>query len=177
REQYELEQRAIADNAAKAHAEAFARAQAEKEQAYRHTINLLTDSFQTESQDIERRYAAKLADLSKSITVEISSGRSHVIPQNEQQKLNLVFQEIALINYLITIKGTERGTRNNTIAASGIGAGHLKREHYKQLLEAHSNGDADLALELHRREIEVQTHIRESQLLSQFITLLEQRST
>ncbi|WP_122431140.1 S-type pyocin domain-containing protein [Pseudomonas viridiflava] len=177
REQYELEQRAIADNAAKAHAEAFARAQAEKEQAYRHTINLLTDSFQTESQDIERRYAAKLADLSKSITVEISSGRSHVIPQNDQQKLNLVFQEIVLINYLITIKGTERGTRNNTIAASGIGAGHLKREHYKQLLEAHSNGDADLALQLHRREIEVQTHIRESQLLSQAITLLEQRST
>ena len=175
--QYELEQRAKAETAVRIHAEAVVRAQAEKEQVYRSTIRMLTESFNTEIQNMARHYAATSASLPNSLLLEVNSSLPDVAPQSEQQVLDLIFQEKVRINYLIAMKSAERDAKNSAIAASGLGADGPSPEHYRHFLENQSNGNADLAHQLHHRWIDTYTQINESQLLSQSIALLEKRST
>lgn len=177
RAQHEREQRVKAEETARAHAEAVIRAQAEKEQAYRHTINLLTNSFRIESQDIARHYTTQSASLSESIAQEIGFVDSQRGPHTGQQALDLILHEKAQINYLIAMKSADRDTINNALTASGTGVGNPDSGQYKHFLEAHSNGDANLSHQLHRRWIDAYTQTQKSQLLSQAIALLEERST
>ncbi|MCD5992062.1 S-type pyocin domain-containing protein [Pseudomonas sp. CDFA 602] len=177
RAQHEREERVKAEETARAHAEAVARAQAEKEQVYRHTINLLTDSFRIESQDIARHYTTKSASLSESIAQEVGLVDSQRAPHTGQQALDLILQEKAQINYLIAMKSADRNAINNALTASGTGVGNPDSGQYKHFLETHSNGDANLSHQLHRRWIDAYTQTQQSQLLSQAIALLEERST
>ncbi|MEE4691444.1 S-type pyocin domain-containing protein [Pseudomonas alliivorans] len=175
--QHEREQRVKAEATARAQTEAAARAQAEKEQAYRYTINSLTESFRTESRDIARHFTAKFASLSESIAQEIGFIDSQQVPHTAQQALDLILQEKVQINYLIAMKSVDRDALNNALTASGTGVGNPDPSQYKHFLEAHSNGDANLSHQFHRRWIDAYTHTQESQLLSQAISLLEERST
>lgn len=162
--------------AARAHAEAAARAQAEKEHAYRHTLNSLTEAFQTERQDSERRYAARSASQPESIVQGISANYPYAYSHNEQQLLDLMLQENVQIKALIAMKRAERDATNDAIATSGVDASNPDPERHRQFLETHSHGDEDRAYQLHRRWNDAYTRTYESQLLAQAISLLEERS-
>ncbi|MBX8607871.1 S-type pyocin domain-containing protein [Pseudomonas capsici] len=180
--QAQAEQQARAQAHAQAQAAEQARAQAaaqaQREQAYRQTINDLTQTQQVVKSDLALRYEQTTQELPATLLGEIQTDLAPLTGNPISQQLaDLILQEKSRINYLLAGKQAELEQRNLKTLAHGEALSASTPEQYRHYLESRSQGDPQRAQEAHQAWTDAANNEHEARLLAESAAFLEQRST
>ncbi|MBN6714845.1 S-type pyocin domain-containing protein [Pseudomonas capsici] len=180
--QAQAEQQARAQAHAQAQAAEQARAQAaaqaQREQAYRQTINDLTQTQQVVKSDLALRYEQTTQELPATLLDEIQTDLAPLTGNPTSQQLaDLILQEKSRINYLLAGKQAELEQRNLKTLTHGEALSASTPEQYRHYLESRSQGDPQRAQETHQAWTDAVNNEHEARLLAESAAFLEQRST
>lgn len=180
--QAQAEQQARAQAQAQAQAAEQARAQAaaqaQREQAYRQTINDLTQTQQVVKSDLALRYEQTTQELPATLLGEIQTDLEPLTGNPASQELaDLILREKSRINYLLAGKQAELEQRNLKTLTHGEALSASTPEQYRHYLESRSQGDPQRAQEAHQAWTDAANNEHEARLLAESAAFLEQRST
>ncbi|MCO8165301.1 S-type pyocin domain-containing protein [Pseudomonas sp. 21LCFQ010] len=173
--QHEAQLRAQA--AEHARTEAENRTRAEREQAYRHTINTLAQAQHSLQADLAKRYTQAASAQAAMLHGEVVSNIEPLTGNPTGQQLaDLILQEKARINDLLAQKSNELEKRSLETLAQAEALAATTTQRYRDYLESRSHGDAALAQQAHQAWSQATDNVQESKLLADAIVLLEQQS-
>ncbi len=176
--QAEQQARTQAQAQAAEQARAQAAAQAQREQAYRQTINDLTQTQQVVKSDLALRYEQTTQELPATLLGEIQTDLAPLTGNPTSQQLaDLILQEKSRINYLLAGKQAELEQRNLKTLTHGEALSASTPEQYRHYLESRSQGDPQRAQEAHQAWTDAVNNEHEARLLAESAAFLEQRST
>ncbi len=176
--QAEQQARTQAQAQAAEQARAQAAAQAQREQAYRQTINDLTQTQQVVKSDLALRYEQTTQELPATLLGEIQTDLEPLAGNPTSQQLaDLILREKSRINYLLAGKQAELEQRNLKTLPHGEALSASTPEQYRHYLESRSQGDPQRAQEAHQAWTDAANNEHEARLLAESAAFLEQRST
>lgn len=181
RAQTEAREREEAQRRADAQAQAAAHAIAERERAnraYKDALSTLSSAYHTESNELSQRYKQRSEELAASLHQELDALAQPVSgPNPEAQLLDLILEEKARINYLISSKTSQLEAENlRTSMGDGSQPFPYTAEQHQHHLVGNSLGDAQRVHRLHKVWREGTGRFYEQKLLAESISLLSDKS-
>ncbi|MGV6396547.1 S-type pyocin domain-containing protein [Pseudomonas caspiana] len=181
RAQAEAHEREEAQRRADAQVQAAAHAIAERERAdraYKDTLSTLSSAYHIESNEFSQRYKQRSEELASSLNQELDALTQPSSSSNpELQLLDLILEEKARINYLISSKASQLEAENlRSSAADAVQPFPYTAEQHQHHLVGNSLGDAQRAQRLHEVWREGTERFYEQKLLAESISVLSDKS-